>query len=203
VAAWVTVFVRPRPDGCHDWAGERYFDGLPKAQTPDGPRLATQVLYEESGGKGRAVQRCGTRGCVNVAHLRPAEPAPTPAKAKSVPKPRVRREPAEPKPRVRASPSADACLRGHAYEGNVVAANLREGSRNCATCHAQRNVLRNLAVRRAREATGLPRDAYIARFGRSAWVALEVLRRVEAGESLDDMPATPPRDPDRLQALLA
>jgi hypothetical protein len=196
------VFVRPRPDGCHDWAGPRYFDGLPKAETPDGPRLAAQVLFEESGGKGRAVQRCGTRGCVNPAHLGPADAA-APVKVKAVPKPRVRREPAEPKPRVRASPSADACLRGHAYEGNVVAANLREGSRNCATCHAQRNVLRNLAVRRAREATGLRRAEYITRFGRSAWVALEVLRRVEAGESLDDLPTPPPRDPDRLRALLA
>jgi hypothetical protein len=201
MAVWVLVFVRPRPDGCHDWVGERYFDGLPKAQTPDGPRLAAQVLYEESGGKGRAVPRCGTRGCVNVAHLYPAEP--TPAKAKPVPKSRVRREPAEPKPRVRSSPTADACLRGHAYEGNLVAASARRGERYCATCHAQRNVLRNLAVRRAREVAGLTRAAYIARFGRSAWTALEVLRRVEAGESLDDMPATPPRDPARLRALLA
>jgi hypothetical protein len=195
MAVWVLVFVRPRPDGCHDWVGPRYFDGLPKAQTPDGPRLAAQVLYEEAGGKGRAVQRCGTRGCVNVAHLAPAETTPTPAKA-TARSPRVR----TPQP---PAPPADACYRGHAYEGNLVAADARRGTHNCATCQHERLTLRYEAIRRACRATGLTEARYAERFGRSAWVALEVLRQVEAGESLDDLPTVPPRDPARLRALLA
>lgn len=79
-----------------------------------------------------------------------------------------------------ASPWANAnkthCPQGHPLiEGNLVAAAMRRGGRNCHTCHIQRGARRTKLVAEAARILGITRREYVAQYGQKLSTARAVI----------------------------
>lgn len=74
------------------------------------------------------------------------------------------------------------CPNGHELvEGNLIPANVAQGSRACRTCHRQKGVERSRAITSAHTVLGLSRREYVRLFGGTRAAAETVCALVDSG----------------------
>jgi hypothetical protein len=162
--------------GCLIWTGPKNSDGYGRVHVPGvGTRLVHRVVWEKFNGPipfGLVIDHlCRNRSCASIAHLEITTTRLNLLRGATLAADQA---------------SRTHCPAGHELAGaNLVAAQLKRGWRKCRTCDGVRSRLQAEAVRAARKALGYTHARYLDQFGSSAFVAIEVQRRLEAGESLD------------------
>jgi hypothetical protein len=184
---WFEQKVRPYvlvdEAGCWLWQRYRHADGYGQVTVPGaGHRQVHRVVYEHLVGPipaGLHIDHlCRVRACCRPDHLEPVTNQVNLLRGAT-----VNAEYA----------SRTHCPEGHELApGNLVPSQLRRRRRKCATCQKQREADNAAAIRAAHHALGLTVREYTSRFGWSAHVAREIVRRIEAGEPLDGVRDTAP-----------
>jgi hypothetical protein len=166
-----------QPDACWEWTRSRHEFGYGRVVIPGkGMGYAHRVTYEQLVGPiqpGLVLDHrtCQNPPCANPRHLEPVTDRINLLRG--------------------ATMSADQAARTHCPQGHELAGGnltpslLARGRRDCLTCNRARSAEQHAARRAAREALGLRQSEYQRRYGQSAHVAREILRRTQAGESLD------------------
>jgi hypothetical protein len=163
--------------GCLLWTGAKTKDGYGQVWVPGvGVRRVHRVVWEHFNGpipEGLVIDHriCRNRACAAIAHMEVVSPRLNTLRGATV---------------TAQNAARTHCPAGHELAGaNLVASHLKHGWRQCRTCQGVRNRLKHEAVRAARRSLGYTHQRYVAEFGWSTAVAIEVQRRLEAGESLD------------------
>jgi hypothetical protein len=162
--------------GCLVWTGAKTEDGYGQVYVPGvGTRSVHRVVYEKFNGpipEGLQVDHlCRNPACSAIAHLEVVSPRLNTLRGATV---------------TAQNASRTHCPYGHELAGaNLVAASLKRGQRQCRTCIGVKSRLQAESIQAARKSLGYTWQRYVAEFGRSTAVAIEVQRRLEAGESLD------------------
>jgi hypothetical protein len=162
-------------NGCLNWVGARSSGGYGNIALPNGTNTSVhRVAWEHHVGpipEGFVLDHtCRNPACSNVAHLEPVTQRLNLRRGATL---------------TAHNAARTHCPQGHELSGdNLVAATLKRGGRQCRTCMGVRSRLQTEAIRAARKALGYTYQRYIDEFGQSTVVAIEVQRRLEAGESL-------------------
>jgi hypothetical protein len=162
--------------GCWLWQRYRNPNGYGRMWVPgQGHRQTHRVVYEHLVGPipdGLQLDHlCRARACCRPDHLEPVTQRINSLRGATISADHA---------------SRTRCPRGHQLSGsNLVPSHLRRGFRACATCQRERIAENSAAVRAAFRSLGLSKREYTTRYGKSTYTALEIVRRLEAGEPLD------------------
>jgi hypothetical protein len=184
---WFTRKVRPYvlvdDAGCWLWQRGRDSNGYGHIRVPGvGARRVHRVVYEHLVGPiptGLHIDHlCRVTTCCRPDHLEPVTQRVNTLRGATVNADHAQRT---------------HCPRGHELAGeNLAMADARLGWRKCATCQRKAAARKAADCRTAYRMLGLTRREYANRFGWSAYVAREIIRRIEAGEPLDGVHNTGP-----------